>query len=206
LLRVRFDDETVFLRFVLDEAAAAGSEETTPGLVQSQNTAEAAAEAEELSLLLLNLRLFAELSACESSVLKLLEEPPGRKSNESMYDDFVVAKNLLLLLLLFPTSENFSKFLSFSDDIELIFDIIFMLGVLCKLFKLSNECFEMRELFLRVDAFDDDDEKYIPPPSLFLLFSLEFPFCGSQISDIFCQNRDEKKKKLIIEAILQHYN
>ena len=109
-----------------------------------------------------------------------MEEPPDRKSNESIYDDFV-AKNLLLLLL-FPTSENFSKFLSFNDDIELILDIIFILGVFCKLFKLSNECLEMRELFLSVDAFDDDD-KYIP--SLFLLFSLEFPFCGSQISDIF---------------------
>jgi hypothetical protein len=172
-LSVRFDEETVFRKLVLDEV---GSEET-PGLVKSQNTAE---EAEELSLLLLNLRLLTELNCCESSVL-YVEEPPDRKSNESMYDDFV-AKNLLLLLLLFPTSENFSKFLSFNDDIELILDIIFILGVFCKLFKLSNECLEMRELFLSVDAFDD--EEYIPP-SLFLLFSLEFPFCGSQISDIF---------------------
>ena len=175
-MSVRFDEETVFRKLVLDEV---GSEET-PGLVKSQNTAE---EAEELSLLLLNLRLLTELNCCESNVL-YVEEPPDRKSKESMYDDFV-AKNLLLLLLLLllPTSENFSKFLSFNDDIELILDIIFILGVFCKLFKLSNECLEMRELFLSVDAFDDDD-KYIPP-SLFLLFSLEFPFCGSQISDIF---------------------
>lgn len=87
-----------------------------------------------------------------------------------------MTRNLLLLLL---PSENFSKFLSFKDDIELIFDNIFMLGVFCRLFKLSNECLEMRELFFNV-------EPLLPlPPSFLLLFSLDVTFCGSQISDIF---------------------
>lgn len=61
-----------------------------------------------------------------------------------MYDD-LVTKNLLLLL--FPSE----KFLSFSEDTELIFESIFILGVVWKLFKLSNECLEMRELFFNVD-------------------------------------------------------
>jgi hypothetical protein len=63
-LSVRFEEETVFLRFVFE---VVGSEERV-GFVKSQNTA---AEAEELSLeeLLLNLRFFAELNICESMVL-----------------------------------------------------------------------------------------------------------------------------------------
>lgn len=155
MLRAKFDDETVFRR--LDEDVAGSDESPTDGsgfVKLSQNTA----EAEELSLLLLNLRLLAEPSGCESFRLKL-EEPPGRKS---MYD--LVAKNLLLLLL-FPI-ENFSRFLSFSEDIELIFDIIFMLGVFCKLFKLSKECFEiLDECFRLVEAFERNP----------VLFSLAFP-------------------------------
>ena len=63
LLSVRLEEETVFLRLVaLDEL---GSEDKL-GFVKSQNTAD---EAEELSLLLLNLRLFAELSGCVSKLL-----------------------------------------------------------------------------------------------------------------------------------------
>lgn len=133
----------------MDEA---GSEERPAGsglLKLSQNTA----EAEEVSLLLLNLRPFAD---CVSRLK--VDEPPGRKS---MYD--LVARNRLLLL----PSENFSKFLSFSDDIELIFDIIFMLGVFCNVFKLSNECFEIRD-----ECFSDIDALAKKPPSL---FSAEFP-------------------------------
>lgn len=157
----------MFLRFVVDEA---GSDERPPppgsGFVKlSQNTA----EAEELSLLLLNLRLFAD---CDSRLK--LDEPPGRKS---MYD--LVARNRVLLLLL---SENFSKFLSFSDDIELIFDIIFMLGVFCKLLRLSNECFEIRDECFSVDALEKN-----PPPSL-VSFELPPLFGASsvKISDSFC--------------------
>jgi hypothetical protein len=157
------DDETVFLRLVVD---VAGSDESPAGsgfVKLSQNT-----EAEELSLLLLNLRLFAEPRGCESKLK--LDEPPGKKS---MYD--FVAKNLLLLL---PVPiVNFSKFLSFRLEIELIFEIIFMLGVFCKLFKLSNECFEMRDECFSVDELERN------PPSL-------CAFAGGassvKISDIFC--------------------
>lgn len=147
IFNAKLDDETVFLRF--DDVDVAGSELRPAGRgfeKLSQNTA----EAEELSLLLLNLRLFADPSGCESKLK--LAEPPGRKSMNDL-----VAKNLGWLLLLLPI-ENLSKFLSFSDDIELIFEMIFMLGVFCRLFKLSNECFEMRDECLRVDA--------NPPPSL----------------------------------------
>lgn len=156
----------MFLRL---EVEVAGSDDPAGrGFVKlSQNTA----EAEELSLeLLLNLRLLAEPRGCESKLK--CDEPPGRKS---MYD--LVAKNRLLLLL---PIENFSKFWSFSDEIEFIFDIIFMLGVFCRLFKLSNECFEILDECLSVD----DARK--PPPSL--LLSLDFPpFCASsvKISEIF---------------------
>lgn len=131
----------------------AGSDERPDGrgfTKLSQNTA----DAEELSLLLLNLRLFAEPSGCESKLK--FDDPPGRKS---MYD--FVAKNRLLL---FP-SENFSKFLSLSDDMELIFDIIFMLGVFCKLLRLSNECLEILDECFKVEAFDKN-----PPSLLFSLF------------------------------------
>ena len=64
-MSVRLEEETVFLKLVLD---ALGSEERVGGFVKSQNTA---AEADELSLeeLLLNLRLLAELNVCESMVL-----------------------------------------------------------------------------------------------------------------------------------------
>jgi hypothetical protein len=160
----------VFLRFVVD---VAGSEESPAGsgfVKLSQNTA----EAEELSLLLLNLRLFAEPSGWCDSRLKF-DEPVGRKS---IYD--FVARNRLLL---FGPIENFSKFLSFKLEIELIFDMIFMFGVFCKLFKLSNECFEMRDDCLSVDAFD----KKLPPS---LLLSPEFAPLGAssvKISDIFCE-------------------
>lgn len=132
----------------------AGSDDNPEGsgfVKLSQKTA----EAEELSLLLLNLRLFADPKGCESKLK--LDEPPGRKS---MYD--LVAKNLLLLL--FPI-ENFSKFLSLSDDMELIFDIIFILGVFCKLLRLSNECFEILLECLSVEAFARN-----PPSLLFSLF------------------------------------
>lgn len=159
----------MFLRFVVDEA---GSDERPPGSgfeKLSQNTA----EAEEVSLLLLNLRLLAD---CDSRLK--LEDPPGRKS---MYD--LVARNRVLLLLL--PSENFSKFLSFNDDIELIFDIIFMLGVFCKLFRLSNECFEIRDECFSVDALGKN-----PTPSL-VSFELPPLFGASsvKISDIFCVAR-----------------
>lgn len=140
----------MFLR-LLDDVAGRDERPAGSGLLKlSQNTA----EAEEVSLLLLNLRLFAEPSGCDSKLK--LDEPPGRKS---MYD--LVAKKRLLLLL-FPI-ENFSRFLSFSDDMELIFDIIFMLGVFCKLFKLSNECFDILDECFS-EAFDKNP----------LLFSPEF--------------------------------
>lgn len=147
----------MFLRLLVD---VAGSDESSMGFVKfSQQNA---AEAEELSPLLLNLRLFAEPSGCES-ILKL-DEPPGRKS---MYD--LVAKNRGLL---FPI-ENFSRFLSFSEEMELIFEMIFMLGVFCKLLRLSKECFEIREECLSVDE---------NPPSELPAFC-----CASsvKISDIF---------------------
>lgn len=156
----------MFLRL---EVEVAGSDDSPAGrgfVKLSQNTA----DAEELSLeLLLNLRLLAEPRGCESKLK--CDEPPGRKS---MYD--FVAKNRLLLL---PPIENFSKFWSFSDEMEFIFDIIFMLGVFCRLFKLSNECFEILDECLSVDDARN-------PPSL--LLSLDFPpFCASsvKISDIF---------------------
>ena len=155
------DEETVFLRLV----DVAGSDESPAGsgfVKLSQNT-----DAGELSLLLLNLRLFAEPIGCESKLK--LDEPPGKKSMK----DFV-AKNLLLLLLV--PIVNFSRFLSLRLLIELIFDIIFMLGVFCKLFKLSNECFEIRDECLSVDE---------NPPSLLSPAFAPFGASSVKISDIF---------------------
>lgn len=54
---------------------------------------------------------------------------------------------------------NLSKFLSFKDDIEFIFDISFILC--CILFKLSNECFDIRPLF-----FSKDEVKTASPVGL----------------------------------------
>lgn len=105
---------------------------------------------------------------------------------------------LLVVLVLFPKlpilQANFSKFLSFKEVIELILEIIFILLLLqCKLFKLSNECFDMRPLFIN-DEVEEDENSGVDDESWFNDFFSVGGTSSEKISDIFYETSTIKIK------------
>lgn len=134
----------------------------------------------------LSLRLFAEPKGCVSKVKLVAADEPGPGLRKSMYD--FVARNRLLLPIV-----NFSRFLSLSELMELIFDNIFMFGVFCKLFKLSKEYLSEVECLRVLDLI---------PQSTFLLFP-PLGASSEKISDIFCTKDDKLFDKMSLLTL--HY-